>query len=151
MTNKLKEQVQRFFEAMTSLHQAMGGRRHNFIKRFGLTHQQVEILYALGDRRILTVKEIAATMGVTSSAATQMVEGLQKIGILQRQTDPDDRRMVKVSLTVKGLKKFEEFKQAHAKHMEFILKALSNDERELLISLPDKMIKQLKKNNAKLN
>ena len=151
MTNKLKEQVQRFFEAMTSLHQAMGGRRHNFMKRFGLTHQQVEILYALGDHRSLTIKKIAAIMDVTSSAATQMIEGLQKIGIVHRQIDPEDRRVVKVSLSAKGSKKFEEFKQAHAKHMEFILKALSHDERELLISLPSKMIKQLKKNNAKLN
>jgi DNA-binding MarR family transcriptional regulator len=50
----------------------------------------------------MRVSEIAAQMGVTVPATTQLITGLEKEGFIKREMDPDDRRAVRVSLVPKG-------------------------------------------------
>jgi DNA-binding MarR family transcriptional regulator len=49
-----------------------------------------------------TVQELAAATGVTSSATTRLVDGLEKRGWAERRRDSEDRRKVFVALTDDG-------------------------------------------------
>lgn len=69
---------------------------------FGLTHQQGFTVFFLGQRDGLSVKEVAAALGVTSSAATQLLEGLAGKGFVRRAPSPVDRRAIVVTLTPKA-------------------------------------------------
>ena len=145
MKNKVHEQTKRFFEAMNAMHRVIGGKRQSAFKRVGLSRQQIEVLYFLGSSECRTIKEIAASLDSTSSAATQVVAGLEQAKIVERHPDKKDRRVVQVHLTPLGKKKLVEFKKVHLKNLEKMMQVLSDQERELLISIPSKLIKYLNK------
>jgi len=46
---------------------------------------------------------IAKFMSVTTAAMTGMVDRLEKYGYVERESEPEDRRIINVSLTHKGL------------------------------------------------
>jgi DNA-binding MarR family transcriptional regulator len=49
-----------------------------------------------------TVAEVAAHLGVTKQAASQLVEQLVQRGYVKREPDPNDRRSRRLALTARG-------------------------------------------------
>ena len=49
-----------------------------------------------------TVAEVAAHLGVTKQAASQLVEQLVQRGYVKREPDPSDRRSRRLALTARG-------------------------------------------------
>ncbi|MBI2797916.1 MarR family transcriptional regulator [Candidatus Saccharibacteria bacterium] len=105
-----------------------------------LNKAQIELLYNLHKNRAMSVGEIAKSCSVTSSAATQLVEGMERCSLLVRSEDKQDRRVVKISLSRKGQDCYKDF---HVKHIEVVDKLLSGvsvDELQTLIRIQDKII-----------
>ena len=57
-------------------------------------------LHAAG--RVLSLKQLAHRVGLDSSTLVRVVDLLEQRGLLQRQTDPQDRRSKALVLTAKG-------------------------------------------------
>ena len=51
----------------------------------------------------ITVSEISKRLHVTSPSVTQLLKGLEAHGLIERHTDPADRRSVSITLTEKGI------------------------------------------------
>ena len=62
------------------------------------------------------VSEIAARLRVTSPSVTQIITGLERRGLVQRQRSKADRRVVTVSLTSQGR---DEMKRAWQRVLRF--------------------------------
>ena len=67
-----------------------------------LTSQQFGILGDLRANGPLSMSQIATIRGVTRAAATVMVDRLVARGLLERVSDPHDRRKVMVTVTPEG-------------------------------------------------
>jgi len=69
----------------------------------GLTFVQARVLRML-DRAAGPVRigEIAARLEVVPRSATTLIDSLETTGLVERRADPDDRRSVRVGLTVDG-------------------------------------------------
>lgn len=67
---------------------------------------QLRVLNVLGrtlDEKRPTMGEVADALGVALSTATQIVERMEKRGLVCREhSDPDDRRVVRLALTEQG-------------------------------------------------
>lgn len=67
---------------------------------------QLRVLNVLGrgpDERKPAMGELADALGAALSTATQIVERIEKRGLVQREhSDPDDRRVVRLALTPAG-------------------------------------------------
>lgn len=50
----------------------------------------------------ITISELSEAAGVTSPTTTQLINGLEADGYVDRTTDPCDRRAVRITLTPKG-------------------------------------------------
>jgi len=91
-----------FREALTRL-----SRRFNALQRgekrcFGVTMPQclaLELLHQEGPR---TVRGLADGLGLETSSATRLVDGLARDGLVARRRDEEDRRRVFLSLTESG-------------------------------------------------
>ena len=59
----------------------------------------------------MTISELSAAFGTSSSSITQHVNPLEKAGYLTRSSDPADRRVVRVQLTEKGQTQMEEVRR----------------------------------------
>lgn len=78
---------------------------HAFIvamKASGLSQSQVHTLMRLHYRGACPITEIGEELGVTAAAASQIVDRLAGMGLIERAADPLDRRVRQVRLTTRG-------------------------------------------------
>lgn len=112
------------------------GARHR-LAPLGLTPGQGRALSTLhragGPMRMA---ELAEALGVVPRSATGVVEGLEELGLVRRETDPADRRSVLVALTSAGRGTLDELAEARRQTAEELFGALEPaDQRELLALL----------------
>jgi DNA-binding MarR family transcriptional regulator len=112
-------------------------------KEVSITPSQGFVLRFVEKNSSTNVKSIAETLNITSSAATQLIDGLVDNGYLVRQSDPDDRRVIALSLTDKASKLFKEFKEQGLRKMTELFAVLTDEELAKYASLNKKIIDSL--------
>jgi DNA-binding MarR family transcriptional regulator len=73
-----------------------------YAKRHGLSPTQANTLFFLKRAGSAGVSNIGDDLGITSAAASQMIERLVQQGLITRSEDPNDRRLKLIVLTDKG-------------------------------------------------
>ena len=76
---------------------------HRTAKESGLYFGQLPILWYIGENKGCTQREIAEALGVTPASIALSTKRMQKAGLLDKQTDAQDLRCNRLSLTQKGL------------------------------------------------
>lgn len=108
---------------------------------FGLSGARFSVLRALylsdGDR--LPMKEIARRLLVTAPNVTRLVEGLARDGLVSRENNREDRRMVWIALTPEGRGLFETLRPQRIRQAERHFGKLDEEEKRLLIHLLTKL------------
>jgi DNA-binding MarR family transcriptional regulator len=87
----------------------------------------------------ISVNELAKNTRVTPGAVTQFVNALVKKGLVSREIDPGDRRIVRLHLTELAKKQFEKFKEEQMSVMSRIFEVLSDEEIKQLIAIFTKL------------
>jgi DNA-binding MarR family transcriptional regulator len=77
------------------------------LARIGASSAQLGALYFIRDHEPCSQADIAGAFGQDESAATGMLARMQKAGLIQRERNPDDRRVTRVTLTTAGRKTLE--------------------------------------------
>ena len=106
--------------------------------RFGLQLWEFDILSTLrrsGPPYRLTAGALSASAMVTSGAITNRVDRLVERGLVTRETDPNNRRSVVITLSPAGWDLIEEVLAHHVTREEQLLASLSADEQERLAGL----------------
>jgi DNA-binding MarR family transcriptional regulator len=99
--------VRHFRERVRQIQQKMGLSQRSDIQCCGVTMAQCHALLAIGERRELSIVELANILGIDSSNLSRTVDSLVKNGQVNRILNPQDRRYVSVSLTDEGKTTFE--------------------------------------------
>jgi DNA-binding MarR family transcriptional regulator len=105
-----------------------------FMDRTGLSFSQINILMRLVHGGSTGVSEIGEQLGVTNAAASQAVERLVQLGLIERTEDPEDRRAKRLALTQKGCALIEESVEARSKWIEGLTDALTPEQQNMIIS-----------------
>jgi DNA-binding MarR family transcriptional regulator len=66
------------------------------------------------------------------SAVTEIVEGLERDGFVRRESDPDDRRAVRVALTADGRRQIQRYENTAALALADRLTSLTSAQRQRL-------------------
>lgn len=102
----------------------------------GIFHRVGSMLYT---KPSLTMGELSRTLSVPFYTATRMVDSLVATGLLERLSDPDDRRIVRVALTDDGIRMYEAIDADVKQNIERILARLIPEEQNTLIALLHKI------------
>lgn len=86
-----------------------------------------------------TPAELADLSHVTRATMTGLVDTLERDGLVTREPDLTDRRMMSVTLTEKGGAVLQQILPAHFKRMAALMHPLDEDERKTLVSLLSKI------------
>lgn len=105
-----------------------------------ITHSQWFVLTVIEHFKKRSIKDIAETMEMSSSAATQLVDGLVQGGFVTRKEDPNDRRLVQLELSPKGKKHIAATKEMRINEMAEIFDTLSDKELEEFVRLHKKIL-----------
>ena len=105
-----------------------------FMDETGLSFSQLNVLMRLYHGGNSGVSEIGEQMGVTSAAASQAIDRLVLLGLIERTEDPKDRRAKRLALTPKGRTLIESGIEARSRWVEGLTDALTPEQQSLTIS-----------------
>lgn len=138
----MKTYHERAYTSIMNLGHTIGPFWQQMLSELNLTPMQSEVIFALTDDGV-NIRRISELLGVTSSAATQQVEALEKRGIVLRATGTIDRRVVNVKLTKEGKRIQDNLVVNQKKLIQKIVGTLSKDDVDELVRLHSKMMTKL--------
>ncbi len=86
-----------------------------------VSFSQFFVLNYLANEEYITLTDIAKKMGHSTSAATELVDKLEKLGFVERVHSSSDRRKIYVQVTPKGIDFIAEMKTKIGKELHKIL------------------------------
>ncbi|MFS0776913.1 MarR family transcriptional regulator [Neobacillus sp. 3P2-tot-E-2] len=113
--------------------------------KFGLNTSQLQVLVSLwtSENRGLTQKELVEILGFKPASVTALINSMESKGLIYRKLDPQDARVNRIFLTMKGIE-MEEF---HLKQVDVIEKCLTynftDDELKVMQIQLKKMLNNL--------
>lgn len=93
----------------------------------------IPILFQIRTLRNPTMGELGDSSGFQLSSLTRITDKLVERGLVAREADPSDRRVVRVGVTAAGCQIVEKFEMARKKKVKSILMRLTSRERKDLI------------------
>ena len=93
-----------------------------------ITFSQLVVLRIASQYDGIGIKEIAAKLSITSSAVTQLVDGLAKKGYLKREGSPEDRRALKIGLSDQGKEKINALRIKSLEKLSSIFDVFDDEE-----------------------
>ena len=110
-----------------------------------ITPSQWRLLMMVKQQGESTVKEVAAALGISSSAATQLVDGLVASGYVVRKTDIKDRRAVVLTLSKKTEAQVDKMRKQTLDKFYNFFKVLNDKELDQYILLNKKIVERFLK------
>lgn len=107
--------------------------------KFGGRHGQGKILRILADKEELSQKELQDMLGIQSGSISEIINKLERRGLLYRVKDEADKRMTKLHITEEGLEELKEIEQRVIPGTEELFEVLKKEEQETLAELVKKL------------
>ena len=141
---KLQEWIEVFMQ---------GSMRHFlcYARESGLSMSQLGALLHLHHAGSSGITDIGEHLGVTSAAASQMLDRLVRQGLILRLEDPSDRRVKQVVLTDRGLQVIHETARARQRWLVDLAMTMSAPEKAAVAAALDILIEganQLKQSSG---
>ena len=130
-------------ELMNQLHAVV--RRYLFQERtpvaddVALTRQEVRVIAALGRRETWTMGELAADVMLAVGSLTVIVDRLVAKGMVDRRRSATDRRVVHVTLTAAGRRRYAKRRRKRLRMARAMLAALAPHEQDTFLRLMRKI------------
>jgi len=143
--DSLDADVQRLRELI----QALGRRRSlrdpiaTVVEEQKLTPPQLHVLLWLGTDGALTMGELAKRSGVADKTLTGVVDRLERDGLLQRERDSEDRRVVRANLTRKGATLHKRIDAQMGEQMARVLGVLDPTDRRDLFRILENFLTRI--------
>ncbi len=118
-----------------------------YARKKGLSRSMIGTLFHLSHRDHTGVTDLSEHLGVSSAAASQMLERLVEEGLIQRSEDPDDRRMKQIILTDKGSQIIKETVNARLGWLEELTENFSDEEKKQITSTLELIIARAEEMN----
>ena len=119
-TKNISDYSEEVMENIMAIHRGIMRQKISFPAMMDqITIPQFTSMALIESAGALKMKDIARQMKISLPAATGMISRLHKLGMVKRGYDPNDRRIINIMLTSKGIK---------------ILKNMMNKKRKLIDS-----------------
>jgi MarR family transcriptional regulator, 2-MHQ and catechol-resistance regulon repressor len=118
---------------------SLSGRLHQELASSGITPGQFGILEALHHLGPMNQTEIGRKLLRSSPNVTTVVDNLERQGLVSRERQSDDRRVIEISLTPRGRATIRKIFPAHARRITELLSALTSSEQEEMARLSRKL------------
>jgi DNA-binding MarR family transcriptional regulator len=99
-----------------------------------LTPSQVSVLGTVVRAGPLRLSELAELEGINPTMLSRIVANLSAAGLLERASDPTDRRAALVSASPEGARRRESIRRQRARALEVRMGALTPQERAALVA-----------------
>ena len=111
----------------------------------GITTCQCHALVEIGKSGGVSLEGLSKVLGLDSSTLSRTVNTLVNFGSVEREVDKNDRRFVRIKLTKKGKKQFQDIEITMDQYFEKIYQELPLDKIEQVLESFNLVIKAIQK------
>ena len=104
-----------------------------------ITNNDMHVIEAIGISTMKNMSTIARALSVTVGTLTISMNSLVKKGYVVRNRSSEDRRVVFISLSEKGVKAYYHHKKFHEQMIDSVVKELTEEELEALVKALTKL------------
>ena len=104
-----------------------------------LSLQELKVVDFIGQRESPIMREASEYMQVAVSTMTGIIDKLEDKGLVKRERNDEDRRIVRVLLTNKGRKLYQSYVENYLELSRRMLQALDDKEQENYLELTKKI------------
>lgn len=138
-----KEQIAGLIGNFRALYKAIVNVAPSFLNELNISYPQMIILSFVKENDGISLKELAGTIGITSSAATQQVNKLVNKGYLVREESNTDRRFIKIRLSGEMNKQVDVFEARFLEQIFTFFNEITDEELALYCKLNSKIANQI--------
>lgn len=113
--------------------------------KFGITQGQPRMLNYLINHDGCIQKELSDNCDLEPATVTNILAGMEKSELIRRESDPNDRRVLHVFLTEKGVQTRMKVEEVFAVLEEECFTGFSDEEKELSVLFLNRIYDNLKK------
>lgn len=114
-----------------------------------LTLLQIQALLYLHNHPHVQMRDIATHFSIEMPTATNLITKLVKEDLVARRADEEDRRLVRIVLTKKGQKLFEDAMRERNQKITLLLSVLTKSEQDDLLTIISHLIATMEVRNEK--
>lgn len=103
--------------------------------KFGARCGQGKILKILAEKKELSQKDLQETLGIQSGSISEIINKLERRGLLYRVKDETDKRMARLMITEEGEKEWEDMNNREIPGTNELFSVLKEEEQEVLRAL----------------
>lgn len=104
---------------------------------------QLVVLRIVSQEDGISIKDISGKLGITSSAVTQLVDGLVNRGYLKREGSLEDRRALRLFLSAQGKAMIDTLRLKGLKKLLSVFNALDDEEFVKYCQLNKKIVDKI--------
>jgi DNA-binding MarR family transcriptional regulator len=105
-----------------------------FMDETNLSFSQISVLMGLMHKGNIGISDIGGQLGVSNAAASQAVDRLVQMDLIERNEDPEDRRSKRLTLTREGYRLVKKGIEARGKWIERLTDTLTPEQQNMIIS-----------------
>jgi DNA-binding MarR family transcriptional regulator len=135
------KESKRFREAVRILNRKLGVLEDGGFFCCGITFSQCHALIEIGRAGTLSLCNLAEVLSLDNSTMSRTVNNLVNGGLAVRDTDPQDRRCLTISLTDAGKKLFEQAESVMDGYFEEIFQRIPEENRKGVLDDLDIILK----------
>jgi DNA-binding MarR family transcriptional regulator len=109
------------------------------LARWDITPSQSRALRVLTRHGVMRLSDLAEHLRIAARSTTEVVDSLEDKGLLERQSDPHDRRATLVALTASGIALGEAIRSSRGTEAERVFDRLSTTDRAHLARILNKL------------
>ncbi len=143
MGEEFKKEVELLDRIVINLQRKVRAKLSQEVSQGIITPPQYSILTYLLERGESKMADLSRYLLISASGVTGIVDNLVRMGLVQRGSSPQDRRVIKISLTPRGKELISRIRTEFQEVLQKVLVGFSVKERRELIRLLGKMEKLL--------
>ena len=131
--NNTKDITEYIMRLARALRRKQGVNRH-------LPHGTFRLIKTLNEKGSMRTSELAEILDIRPASLTEALTKVEEYGLITRQKDPSDSRMIIVSITPKGEKEVEKAKKNYQEMSLELNELLSSEEHSKFCEISEKLI-----------
>ncbi|MEX2355575.1 MAG: MarR family transcriptional regulator [Thermaerobacterales bacterium] len=109
-------------------------RGRQLLRNFDITPPQFNALLVLNQYNNITMGELCNRLYLASSTVTDLIDRMEKNGLVIRGRDPQDRRVIRLRILAKGKALIDQVMEARKVYLSAMLGRIEPVEREQLLT-----------------
>jgi len=130
---QFSEQVEDVERLLRTVGQVIKKRGREILAEFEITPPQFDALLILIQSGVLTIGELGEKMYLACSTATDLVDRMERNGLVVRERDTIDRRVIRLKVLPRGHNMLAEVMAARKRYLRDVLERVSPDETQAMI------------------